>query len=88
MADSKERLSSLNSQNEVLHSHIQNLTDQMEAEEAKRHKEDRDVADRVQGEGTCLYFIYNTYEVYIYIYIPIPFSMFALRLQLPCFRVS
>lgn len=51
MEDSQERLSSLNSQNEVLHSHIQNLTDQMEAEEAKRHKEDRDVADRVEGDG-------------------------------------
>ena len=51
MEDSRERLSSVNSQNEVLHSHIQNLTDQMEAEEAKRRKEDRDVADRVQGDG-------------------------------------
>ncbi|CAM9963394.1 unnamed protein product, partial [Ectocarpus sp. 8 AP-2014] len=51
--DTKERLASLNSQHEILTKHLQNLTEQMEAAQAKRAREDKAVADRVveQGEG-------------------------------------
>ncbi|CAM9345119.1 unnamed protein product [Scytosiphon promiscuus] len=49
--DTEERLSSLNSQHEILTKHLQNLTEQMEAAQAKREKEDKAIADRVAGEG-------------------------------------
>ncbi|CAN0383463.1 unnamed protein product [Ectocarpus fasciculatus] len=49
--DTKERLASLNSQHEILTKHLQNLTEQMEAAQAKRAREDKAVADRVVEEG-------------------------------------
>lgn len=53
MAEAAEaRFAGVNSQNEILHSHLQTLTQQVEAAQAKRESEDKaKVDEQLEGDG-------------------------------------
>lgn len=64
--DADARLAAANTQNEVLHSHLQTLTQQLEAQLEKREADDRAIADKqlARADSKPFFFVFCFFLYY------------------------